>query len=372
MPRGESEPGHFEETSRWWADLAAIVLLSLLMLVVVLVPGLNETSLRVVFGLIFVLFLPGYAFIAALFPDSGTSPVSDSELPEGRESPTEGEEDTERPSSSEETGSSSEKTWLFERRTDRSGIDGLERVALSFALSIAIVPLVAFIMDIWGWGIGLVPMIPAITLFTLGCIAIAAARRWKLEPEDRFVVPYRAWIGVAKAEVSDLRNGGDAVVNVALALAIVLAIASIGYAVALPPQGEEYTDFHLLTENEEGELVADGYPEEIVLGESAELVVGVSNNERSTEEYTVVVKLEEIDVDDDTTSVQRWETLDQFSITLDHGESDQRIHALEPTMVGEDLRVVYLLYKGDVPTEPTRENSYRDLHIWIDVVESDG
>lgn len=36
-------------------------------------PRVNETPLCVIFGLAFVLFLSGYAFLAALFPEVGTS-----------------------------------------------------------------------------------------------------------------------------------------------------------------------------------------------------------------------------------------------------------------------------------------------------------
>jgi len=59
------------------ADLAAVVILTITTLTAVFVPVINETPLRVVFGLCFVLFLPGYAFIAALFPEAGESPTSE-------------------------------------------------------------------------------------------------------------------------------------------------------------------------------------------------------------------------------------------------------------------------------------------------------
>ena len=55
------------------ADLAATVVATLLTLAAVFVPVVNDTPLRVAFGLVFVLFLPGYAFIAALFPEAGTA-----------------------------------------------------------------------------------------------------------------------------------------------------------------------------------------------------------------------------------------------------------------------------------------------------------
>jgi uncharacterized membrane protein len=49
-------------------DLQAVFLLTLFTLATVFMPQLNSTPLRVIFGLPFVLFLPGYALIAALFP----------------------------------------------------------------------------------------------------------------------------------------------------------------------------------------------------------------------------------------------------------------------------------------------------------------
>ena len=78
-----------------------------------------------------------------------------------------------------------------------------------------------------------------------------------------------------------------------------------------------------------------------------------------------------VDTERDGNPISNWEVLDQFSMTLAHNESNYHTYELQPTMLGEDLRVVFLHFKGDVPSEPSRENSYRDLHIWIDVVESE-
>ena len=49
-------------------DLALVILLTLLCIPFVLIPPLNESPIRVVLGLPIVLFLPGYALIATLFP----------------------------------------------------------------------------------------------------------------------------------------------------------------------------------------------------------------------------------------------------------------------------------------------------------------
>jgi len=49
-------------------DLALVILLTLACIPSVLIPPLNETPVRVLLGLLLVLFLPGYSLIAALFP----------------------------------------------------------------------------------------------------------------------------------------------------------------------------------------------------------------------------------------------------------------------------------------------------------------
>src|SRR2546422_6641126 len=83
-------------------------------LIVLAVP--DAKPVRVVFGLPFVLFFPGYALIAALFP----------------------------------------------RKQD---LDTIERIALSLGLSIAVVPLIGLGLNYSPWGIRLDPILVFITLF---------------------------------------------------------------------------------------------------------------------------------------------------------------------------------------------------------------
>ena len=49
-------------------DLALVILLTLSCMLLVLIPPLNETPVRIILGLLLVLFLPGYSLIAAMFP----------------------------------------------------------------------------------------------------------------------------------------------------------------------------------------------------------------------------------------------------------------------------------------------------------------
>lgn len=315
------------------ADLAATVALTLLTLSVATLPIVRDTPARIVLGLPFVLFLPGYALLAALFPEAGDRPRSD-DHPEGR-------------------------------IQDRS-IDLIERATLSFGMSIVLVPLVTFALSFVSWPLTTGSILLALGSVTLLCTVIAAVRRRQLPQGKRFVVPYRGWLDVARTTIES-SNRRRAVLRIGLGLSIVLALSTMTYAIAVPQQGERFTDFHLLSENDDGDLVAAGYPTAFEYGEPQPLYVGIANHERETIEYTIVIQLQRVEtVDGDPTVTERQE-LDRFGSTVDHGETWQGSHSVAPTMVGKDLRLTYLLYKGDPPTEPTRSNAYRNVHIWIDV-----
>ena len=359
-----------EQLRRLPADLAAVVVLTLLTIGAVSLPGIRETPIRILLGLPFVLFLPGYAFIAALFPEAGDTPEQSSEATNPIENAA--------PSSANDgipTGDGDD--------AQRSGIDGIERVALAFGTSIAIVPLIGLVLNFTPWGIRLAPIVISVSGFTLTASAVAARRRWALPTEERFVVPYQEWITTGRTELFEPESQGDAALNVLLVLSVVLAVGSVGYAVAVPPQGEEFTEFYLLTEDEDGELVADNYPTTFVQGESRSVVVGIGNNEYEPTNYTVVVQLQEVEtvtranvtaanesaVDNETRVLNR-EQLDRFSTQVAHNESWQQRQPIIPTITGENLRLQYLLYADDVPSEPTAENAYRSLHLWVTVEDS--
>jgi uncharacterized membrane protein len=345
-----------EPVRRLPADLAAVVALVVLTDLAVLLPVVRETPLRVVFGLPFVLFVPGYALIAALFPEAGASPVDD---------------DTSE--SAEEAG-------------DRSGIDGIERTALSFGLSIAVVPLIGLVLNFTPWGIRLVPILASVSGFTLIAVAVAAVRRRDLPEEERFRVPYRGWAAAGREELFEPDNRGDAALNVLLVFSILLATASVGYAVAVPKGGEQFTELYLLTETDEGELVADDYPTEFVRGESRSLVVGIGNREHDTVEYTLIGTLQRVEIrragnasTNDTTgpgnvsvSVLEEREIARFDPELDHNETWRRQHDVTPTLAGDRLRLTYLLYRGAPPEDPGVDDAYREVHLWVNVSEPAG
>ena len=113
-------------------DLAFVILFTLLGIPFVMIPPLNEISpVRIILGLPLVLFLPGYALIAALFP----------------------------------------------REDD---LDGIERVALSFGLSIAITPLLGLALNYTPFGIRLSPVFTVLSVFTISLAICAYVRRRRI------------------------------------------------------------------------------------------------------------------------------------------------------------------------------------------------
>ena len=117
-------------------DLALVIFLTLLCILFVLIPPLNESPVRIIFGLLLVLFLPGYALIAA----------------------------------------------LFIRKDD---LDGIERIALSFGLSIAISPLLGLALNYTPFGIRLTPILIVLSVFTIALAIGACARRSMIPEGDR-------------------------------------------------------------------------------------------------------------------------------------------------------------------------------------------
>src|SRR6266545_1597981 len=87
-------------------------------------------------AIFFVLFVPGYVLVAALFPG-------------GQE------------------------------------IDWIERIALSFGLSIAVVPLLGLVLNFTPWGIRFVPIVATTAMFTVGVGCGAYWRRMQLSPTRR-------------------------------------------------------------------------------------------------------------------------------------------------------------------------------------------
>ncbi len=302
-------------------DLIAVAAATAATLFCVYVPMLNESFLQALFGLAMVLFIPGYALIAALFPA-------------------------------------------------KEDLDGIERVALSFGLSIAVSPLIGLALNYTPWGIRLDPILASLALFTLAMIGIAWYRRLLLPPADRFVVPAREMLEAARLE---LFNPGDSrldrALSVVLVISIVAALATLAYVIAVPKEGEHFTEFYILGP---GGKAAD-YPTDFPAGSTQSLIVGVGNHEYREVAYTVEIFAlnQTFDPVTNTSTVHAVEPLDRFVVTVPHNETREMTWEFSIPSVDYN-RVEFLLFNETVPDPAiTGENriaaSYRDLHLWVRV-----
>jgi uncharacterized membrane protein len=322
-------------------DLVAVVALTLATGAAVgLSVGRGSVAVAAL-GFVFLLFAPGYAVIAALFPGSGSAAADR----DGR--------------SRLGWGADAPAARLRER-----GLDGVERFVLSVGASVVVVPLAAFLLNPVV-GIEPVPVVAAVGALTLVAAGVAALRRRRLPAEDRFHVPVAArlraaWPGRPSGE------GADAVLNAVLAVSLVFAAGGVGYA-AVSGTATGDTEFALLTTNETGGLAAEDYPTEFVRGESKPVVLSVTNAEGSPTEYTTVVELQRVRGAGEGASVVAVRELRSFSVELDDGETWRRTYDVRPELTGDRLRLAFMLYRGDPPENPSLATAYRETHLWLDV-----
>ena len=317
-------------------DLLAVVGYVVVAAALLFRPGVYGTPLAVALGLPLLFFAPGYALVSFLFPGATPDDATDD---------------------------------LSLDSVRQHGLSGSERVALGFGISVALLPVLAIGIAFSPLTIDPVVVLLSVSGLAVGFAVLGAIRRLLRPADRRFSVPFRAWLGDARRSVS----GGSVTktaLNVGLAAAVVLTVAAIGYAVAAPGPSQSFTSVSLLTQNETGELVAEGYPEDFELGGSKPLVVELTNHEGEQTDYSVVVELQRVERGSDgSAKVLEDRRLATFTPSVGAGETWRTTHEVTPTMTGENLRLVYLVYEGDPPEDPTTENAYRYVHVWVTVTE---
>jgi uncharacterized membrane protein len=322
------------------ADLMIVLLSVAATGITVFTPVLRSSPLRVILGVPFVLFIPGYALIAVLFPEAPP-----------QNHPTTGVD-------------ADEATGIISDR-----IDGIERLTLSFATSIALIIFCGLFLEISPWEFGTVTLFVSVAGFVLVATVVAIKRRRELSAENRYTVPIGHWYRTVRHRLGNPPTRVDFGLNILLVVGVVLTVVTVGFGVGEPTDEGSFTEMYLLTETATGDLVARDYPTEFTSGQQKQVVIGLDNHEHETTSYTTVIKLQE--VADDETTVVRENELDRFTITLAHNQSDTIPHSVEPDLSGPRLRLAYLLYRGEPPAEPTTENAYRETHLWINVTAAE-
>jgi len=294
-----------------------------------------EGTIRVVLGLPFILFIPGYILIFALFPA---------------------------------------------RKTDK-GIDLIERIALSFGLSIAVVPLIGLGLNYTPWGIRLEPILLSIFIFIISVGSVAIYRWINTDPYERFIVSLDLSLPKSESKL-------DKALTIILAAVIIIAVVSLIYVIIISKTGEKFSEFYLLGSGGK----AEGYPKNLTLGNNTSVTIGLVNHEYKTINYTIEIWLinqttvyNESTDENETVYNHMW-FMDKINIMLNHTPIDLEEY-WEPQWEYNytfninktaDYKLEFLLF-----TEPTQsysssmdykdtaeqkiESAYREIHLWITV-----
>jgi len=203
-------------------------------ILVVLVVLFPISILRILIGVPFVLFFPGYALVCALFPKKGD-------------------------------------------------LDEVERLALSIGLSIAVVPLLGLVLNYTPFGIRLYPILISLFSFTFLMSFVAMRRRNALSIEERFTPSFS--VNVPRwRELSKM----DKALSVGLIFCVVFSGALMANFATTPRVRERFTEFYVLGPT--GKV--EGYPTTLTLGESGTVILGVVNHEYDEATYRIVIRLD--------------------------------------------------------------------------------
>lgn len=319
MSLREATTTRLEAVFRYPADLAVTSAFALLAYYLLTSVGLGG-ELRLLITLPLVLFVPGYALVSTLFPARRRTVAAD------------------------------------EGATHR-GVDVAERVGLALALSIALVPVVAIALSLSA-GLTTETLAGAFAGLAVALSQLGVVRRLRVPRGDRFALS-----SIRVFQRPDESEPLATASTVLLVLAVAVAGAAFAFAFVSPSAAGGFTQLGLYTEDD-GDLVAGGFPSAVEPGESIPYVVEVENQEGDDRTYTAVVQqqvLEDDEVVDRT-------TLESFTVEADDGESVQTERTATPTVENESVRVAVLLYEGEPPVEPTRETADEDVFFWVDVV----
>ncbi len=264
-------------------DLMLVLIFLLLGILFVLVPPFNQTPLRIVFALPILLFLPGYALIAAMFP----------------------------------------------RNTELSAI---ERFTLSIGLSIAIFVFDGFAISVTVWRFRPTPIIISLSLITFTLVLITVFVRLRIPDDELFyfdltsVSEFRDSIRKSDEKPSDIEKA----LIIALVGSIIIASGMLIYA-KVTFEEEQFTVLYILGEGGK----AENYTTELYLLEPSSIIVGVENYEHAPVDYTLELKL------------GGYSLMKQQIPTLAHSEKWEEVVSFTPRHAGKHLKLEILLYKSD-------------------------
>ena len=224
---------------------------------------------------------------------------------------------------------------LFPKRDD---LEDIERVALSFILSLAVNPLLGLILNFTPFGIRLLPILIVLSAFTVSVSLVAWVRWRRLPDEERFTVPFK------RLNFNLGQSALDKCLSIILIASIIGSFSTLVYVGITPRTGERFTEFYLLGSNG----TASDYPIELMVGEEGELIIGIVNHEYENVNYRLEVTF-------------NGPLIHEEQIFLNENEKCEIPFIFKAPKKGENQKLEFILYRDQ------EKEAYRTLQLWIRV-----
>jgi uncharacterized membrane protein len=279
-------------------DILIISIVTVLLVIIsILIPS---NIVRIILGLPAMLLFPGYSFVAALYP--------------GKE-----------------------------------GTNNIQRLALSIGVSIAIITLIALILNYTPWGVGAESVLFSVSIFILLASAVALLRRNKVPGRNNYIYQIRmSWPVWAGGVLNKL-------LFVSFIISIIVTLGVVSYVAVSPRVEAAFTEFYILGLNGE----AQAYPEvfslesgdvarveygdgSYVFNEPGMVTLGIVSHEKQRASYYVLVNIdgEQISINYNGGVVSRI-----GPVELAEGEKWEKKIGFAPQYIGDNQKVEFLLFK---------------------------
>lgn len=279
---------------KWEYALLGTLGLCLLTLIAADVPTAPHPLgiIRLVLGLFFILFVPGQYLQSTLFPGN-------------------------------------------------AHLDGPERIALSFGLSIAVIPPLALAIDYSPVPVNLDSIVVAETIVIIFFGVTAWLLRRRIPLERRFLWSFEVDAQRWWAEQDRINRMLYGVLISSFLIALLTALSIM----VTPSPAQFFTEFYMLG----SEGLAENFPREVGVGEAVTVTLNVVNNEQRDARYRIVVQ----------NGNQIVGETDWFSLSA--GDIWNHDVQFSPVSVGDDSAILFYLYRDDDPAP------YRELRLWMKV-----
>ncbi|HEY0196510.1 MAG TPA: DUF1616 domain-containing protein, partial [Methanobacterium sp.] len=292
-----------------YLDLVVVLLLTIICAIFVLEPILNQSIFNSAPGLFLMLFLPGYALIAAIYPK-------------------------------------------------KDDLSSAARLVLSFGVSYFLTSVIGLALNYTQWGNSLNPILLVLTVFTLFSIGTAFLTRIRSQKADRFQVKSSGSKTPSSTSdsphtttrtpsfMSSSRNRNILMVGVVVVIALLIA-APAAYNFMIPAKDvNASTQFYVL--GPDGKNIST-YPNNLTSGDNATVTIVLENHENAETTFRIV-----------TTSNQT--VINEIDVTLKPGERREIPYNFT---VGEPgtKKMEFFLYKL-----PNLNDIFRTYGFWVNIL----